>query len=94
MICDLFIVFSSPSLTAPLKMDALTTSGIYLMINLIDITNIDKICMIKLPQNLTFLELELFVKHRIGRSKLSFIFENSGRWEEKGTVYSMQHVCK
>ena len=31
-------------MTAPLEMVALTTSRIYLMIYLIDITNIDKIC--------------------------------------------------
>ena len=44
MIYDLFILFSSFFLTAPMEMVALTTSQIYLMLYLIDITNIDKIC--------------------------------------------------
>ena len=44
LIYGLLIVFSSPFLTSPLEMVALTTSRIYLMIYLIDITNIDKIC--------------------------------------------------
>ena len=44
MIYDLLIVFSSFYITAPLQMVALTTSWIYLMIYLINITNIDKIC--------------------------------------------------
>ena len=43
MIYDLLIVFSF-FMTTPLDMVALTTSRIYLMIYLIDITNIDKIC--------------------------------------------------
>ena len=39
---DLLIVFSSPFLIAPLEMVTLTTNTqIYLMIYLIDITNID-----------------------------------------------------
>ena len=40
-IYDLLIVVSSFFMTVPLKMVALTTSRIYLMIYLIDITNID-----------------------------------------------------
>ena len=44
MIYNLLIVFSFPFLTAPLEMVALTTKQVYLMINLINITNIDKIC--------------------------------------------------
>ena len=44
MIHDLLIVFSSFFMTAPLEMVALTTSRIYLMIYLIDITNIEKNC--------------------------------------------------
>ena len=44
MIFNLLIVFSSLFMAAPLKMVALTTSRIYLMVYLIDITNIDKIC--------------------------------------------------
>ena len=43
MIYDLLIVFSSFFMTAPLELVALTTSHIYLMTYLIDITNIDKI---------------------------------------------------
>ena len=43
MIFNLLIVFSSFFMTAPLEIE-LTTSRIYLMIYLIDITNIDKIC--------------------------------------------------
>ena len=42
MIYDLLIIISSPFLNAPLEMVALTTAWIYLMIYLIDITNIDK----------------------------------------------------
>ena len=38
VICDLFFLLD------PLKMVALTTSRIYLIIYLIDITHIDKIC--------------------------------------------------
>ena len=37
-------VFSFFFMIAPLEMVALTTSCIYLMIYLIDVTNIDKIC--------------------------------------------------
>ena len=44
MIYDLLIVFSSFFMIAPLEMVALTTSWIYLMIYLVDITLIDKIC--------------------------------------------------
>ena len=44
MIYDLLIVFSSFLMTAPLELVTLTTSQIYLMIYIIDITNIDKIC--------------------------------------------------
>ena len=44
MMYDLLIVFSSPFLTATLEIFALTTSQIYTMIYLIDITNIDKMC--------------------------------------------------
>ena len=54
MIYDLLIVFSSPFLTAPLEVVPLTTSRIYLMIYLIDITNIDKICD-KVGQKFKFL---------------------------------------
>ena len=43
-IYDLLIVFSPFLMTAPLEMVAFTTSRIYLTINLIDITIIDKIC--------------------------------------------------
>ena len=42
MIYDLLIV-NSFIMTAPLEIAALTTSQIYLMVYLIDITNIDKI---------------------------------------------------
>ena len=42
MIYDLLIVFSPSFMTEPLEMVALTTSRIYLMIYIIDITNIDK----------------------------------------------------
>ena len=38
------MVFSSFFMTAPLEMVVLTTSWIYLMLYLIDITNIEKIC--------------------------------------------------
>ena len=44
MIYDLLIVLSSIFMTAPSEMVAFITSQIYLMIYLIDITNIDKIC--------------------------------------------------
>ena len=44
MIFDILIVFSFPFLTDPLKIVELTTSRIYLVIYLIDITHIDKIC--------------------------------------------------
>ena len=44
MIYDLLIVFSSIFMTAPFEMVALTTSRIYLMMYLIDITDVDKIC--------------------------------------------------
>ena len=44
MIYDLLIVFSSFFMTAPLKMVALTTLRIHLMIYLTEVTNIDKIC--------------------------------------------------
>ena len=44
MIYDLHIVFSTHFLTASLEIVALTTLRIYLMIFLVDITNIDKIC--------------------------------------------------
>ena len=44
MIYDLLIVFSSFLMTASLKLVALTTSRIYLMIYLIDFENNDKIC--------------------------------------------------
>ena len=43
-IYDLTIVFSSFFMPAPLEMVALTTSHIYLMIYLLDITNMEKIC--------------------------------------------------
>ena len=43
---DQIIVFSF-LMAAPLEMVALTTSRIYLMIFLINITNIDKICDLK-----------------------------------------------
>ena len=39
-------------MTAPLEMVALTTSCIYLMIYLIDTTNIDKTYVMKLAKNL------------------------------------------
>ena len=44
MIYDLLIVFSSFFMTVPLEIVALTTSWIYLIIYLIDSTNIDKLC--------------------------------------------------
>ena len=47
VICDLRPTYSfSPPfyMTVPLEMVALTTSRIYLMIYVIDITHIDKIC--------------------------------------------------
>ena len=44
MIYDLLTIFSSFFMTLTLELVALTTLRIYLMINLIDITNIDKIC--------------------------------------------------
>ena len=44
MIYDQLKVFSSFFLTPPLKMVALTTTRNFLMIYLLDITNIDKIC--------------------------------------------------
>ena len=44
MIYDLLKVSLSFFMTVPLEMVALTTSRIYLMICLIDITNIDNIC--------------------------------------------------
>ena len=43
-IYDQLIIFSSFFMTTPLEMVALTTLRTYLMIYLIDITNIDKIC--------------------------------------------------
>ena len=45
-------VFSSFFMTAPLEMVTLTTSWIYLMIYLKDVTNIDKIYDIMLAKNL------------------------------------------
>ena len=53
MVYDLLIVFSSVFMTAPLELVALITSRIYLMIYLIDITNIDKVCD-KLAKNFNF----------------------------------------
>ena len=44
MIYDLLIVFSTFFMTVALEIVALTTSRIYLMIHLINITDIDKIC--------------------------------------------------
>ena len=44
VIYDLLIVFSSFFMSVPLEMEALITSQIYLIIYLIDITNINKIC--------------------------------------------------
>ena len=44
MIYDLLIVFSSFFMTMTLEMVAFSTSRIYLIIYLIDITGIDKIC--------------------------------------------------
>ena len=49
-----YLIFSSFFMTAPLEMVAFTTSGIYLMIYLIDIANIDKICDL-VGQKLRFL---------------------------------------
>ena len=54
MIYDLLINFSSLFLNAPLEMIVLTTSWIYVMIYLIDITNIEKICD-KVGQKIKFL---------------------------------------
>ena len=44
MIYNLLIAFSSFFMTAPFEMVALTTLQIYLMVYLVNITNIDKIC--------------------------------------------------
>ena len=52
MIYDQLTVFSSFFLTSPLEIVALSTSLIYLMIYLIDITNIDKICDKECQKNL------------------------------------------
>ena len=56
---------------APLEMVAMTTSRIYLMINLIDITRLVMANFaIKLAKNLNFCASWLVMKHRKGRSKL------------------------
>ena len=44
LICEIWIFFSSPSLTAPYEMVALTTKRINLMLHSINVANIDKLC--------------------------------------------------
>ena len=67
---ELVIVFSSPFLTAHLEIVALTTSRIYLMIYLIDITNIYKYVIKLANKNINFCANWFVVKHMKGRSKL------------------------
>ena len=52
MIYELLIVFSYFFMSSPLEMVAFTTSRIYLVIDVIDITSIDKKYVITLLKNL------------------------------------------
>ena len=66
MIYDLLIVFSSPFLTDPLKIVALTA----LITDLLNSLQILIKYVIKLAKNFNFCANGLVVKHRKGRSEL------------------------